>query len=181
MVDEDVLVDDPDVLLGYMRKMNRPIFHNSNIFFRDIQYAIKDYFEDTTGKTIRPEDAQRIAKDVTRSYERLGVLKQVTSNGYLLNYPDLITPKLGGTIGVLNGTAALPPMAGSPLTALQIAQKELAAQAPAPKAAAPKAAAPTPQPATAAKPAAPATTGAAPAPAGGVPAGAKVTPPWLKK
>lgn len=170
MVDEDVLVDDPDVLLGYMRQMHRPIFHNSNIFFRDIQFAIKDYYEDTVGKTIRPEDAQRIAKDVTRSYERQGVLRQVTANGYLLNYPELVTPKQGGTIGVLNGTAALPPMAGNPLTALQIAEKELAAQTPAPKAAAPKAAV--------AK--APASGGTAAA-ATGAPAGAKATPPWLKK
>jgi hypothetical protein len=176
MVDEDILVDDPDVLLGYMRQTKRPVFHNSNLFFRDIQYAIKDYFEDRLGVTIKPEEAQRIAKDVTKSFERQGVLKQVNSNGYLLIYPDLVTPKQGGTIGVLNGTAALPPMAGNASTALQMAEKELATQAPAAKPVAAKATAPAaPKPATAAA----APSGAAPA--GAVPAGAKAPPPWLKK
>jgi hypothetical protein len=175
MVDEDILVEDPDVLLSYMRQTKRAIFHNSNLFFRDIQYAVKDYFEDHLGVTIKPEEAQRIAKDVTKSFERQGVLKQVNSNGYLLIYPDLVTPKQGGTIGVLNGTAVLPPMAGNASTALQMAEKELATQAPAAKPPAAKAAAPAaatvaPKPAT-----------AAPAPSGAVPAGAKAPPPWLKK
>jgi hypothetical protein len=100
MIDADIIVEDPDVFLGYMREAKRPIFHNSNIFFRDIQYGVRDYFEDREGKTISSKEAIRIANDLTRSYERMGVLRKVNSNGYLLIYPDMLTPK-GGTIEVL--------------------------------------------------------------------------------
>ena len=162
MIDADIIVDDPDVFLGYMREAKRPIFHNSNIFFRDIQYGVRDYFEDREGKTISPKEAIRIANDLTRSYERMGVLKKVNSNGYLLIYPDMLTPK-GGTIEVLSGVAtALPPAAVAAPTPAKAAAPAVAS-APKPAAAAPVAAAST----------APAT--------GAMPAGAKAPPPWLKK
>ncbi|MEO6939223.1 MAG: hypothetical protein ABI444_03660 [Candidatus Kapaibacterium sp.] len=165
MIDADIIVEDPDVFLGYMREAKRPIFHNSNIFFRDIQYGVRDYFEDREGKTISSKEAIRIANDLTRSYERMGVLRKVNSNGYLLIYPDMLTPK-GGTIEVLTGaTIALPP----------------AAAAPAPVKAAAPAVASAPKP-IAAPPVAAATASATSAPAtGAMPAGAKAPPPWLKK
>jgi len=174
MIDTDEVVEDPEVLLGYMRAKRKGVFHNSNVFFRDLQYSIRDYFEDTKGKTLPMAEAERVAKDVARSYEALGIFKRVNPQGYLLNYPELLTPK-SGTIGVLNSTAPLPPMAGSMQAALQQAEAKLnsAAAAAAPKAAAPKPAA-APTPATAAATPAGGSTA-------GMPAGAKTTPPWLKK
>ena len=137
-----------------MREIRKPVFHNSNVFLRDVQYSIQDYFEDKQGVTIRSAEAEKIAEEVARAYERKGIFRRVNPQGYMLNFPELITGK-SGTRGGLSGEAEqpMPP------------QKMAAPVATAPKAAAPK-------PTEASKPAA---TGAVPA------AGAKAPPPWLKK
>jgi hypothetical protein len=178
MIDPDVLIEDPEVMLGYMRAKHKGVFHNSNIFIRDLQYSVRDYFEDMEGKTITIPQAEQIAKDIARNYEQLGVFKRVNPQGYVLNYPELLTPE-SGTIGVLSSDAPLPPMRGTPAAALNAAEAAMNAApvkaAPAKPAAPPKAAAapgaPTP-------PVAPAASGSA---QGGLPAGAMTTPPWLKK
>ncbi len=176
MIDADVLIEDPEVMLGYMRSKHKGVFHNSNIFIRDLQYSVRDYFEDTAGKTISIPEAERIAKDIARNFEQLGVFKRVNPQGYVLNYPDLLTPKTG-TNGVMSTDAPLPPMKGTTAAALlaaEAAQNVTPVKAAVPKAAAPaKAATAAPAPGGAAH--------AAAAPNGAAPAGAKTTPPWLKK
>ena len=163
MPNSDVFIDYPYELFSYMREIHKPVFHNSNIFLRDLQYSIQDYFQDKEGKTVRDPEAQRIAEEVARAYERKGIFRKVNPQGFIHNYPELVTSKAGGTRGGLSGE--LPD---------QMPPPKAAAPAPAPKAAAPAAAAKPASAPAAAKPAAPAATGA-------VPAGAKAPPPWLKK
>ena len=161
-MEADVFIDYPYELFSFMRETHKPVFHNSNVFLRDVQYAIQDYYEDRHGVTIRNDAAEVLAREVAKAYEQKGIFRKVNPQGYLLNYPELLTTKEGGTKGgIWGGTAApLPPPAAAPK---------------APAAAAPKPAAPA-----APKPAAPAAA-AAPASAGAAPAGAKAPPPWLKK
>lgn len=164
MVQSDIFIEYPYELLSYMREIRTPVFHNSNVFLRDLQYAIQDYFEDKQGLTIRNERAEQIALEVARAYEREGIFRRVNPHGFVLNYPELSTPKEGGTIEGLKGVspeASMPP------------PKPAAAPAPVAKPAA--AAAPKPAAPAAPKPA------AAPAASGAAPAGAKAPPPWLKK
>jgi hypothetical protein len=167
MVDTDILIEDPEMLLEYMRNSRKAVFHNSNIFFRDLQYSIQDYFEDNEGVTLSMRESERIAKEVARACVEQGIFKKVNPQGYLLLDKEYLTPK-EGTAGMLNVPLdKLPPKAGS---VVQAAAPAASAAAPA-KAAAPKAAAPQ------------ASAAAAPAgDAGGLPAGAKgKTPPWLAK
>ncbi len=154
MPNADVFIEYPYELFSYMREIHKPVFHNSNVFLRDIQYSIQDYFEDKEGKTIRDTDALQMAEEVSRAYERKGIFRKVNPQGFTLNFPELVASKTGNTKGGLMG--------------------ELPDQMPPPKAAAP---------AAAAKPAAPAAPKpvAAPAATGVAPAGAKAPPPWLKK
>ncbi len=161
MAQADIFIEYPYELLSFMREQHRPVFHNSNIFLRDVQFAIQDYFEDRNGKTIRNDQAEKIAAEVARAYVQQGIFQRVNPQGYVLNFPELATPKDGGTIAGLSGVTPdmMPPAK---------------AAAPAP------AAAPAGKPVAAApKPAA--TAAAAPAAAGAMPAGAKAPPPWLKK
>ncbi len=162
MTQADIFIEYPYELLSYMREIHKPVFHNSNIFFRDLQFSIQEYFEDKQGITIGNEKAETIAKDVARSYEQTGIFKRVNPQGYILNYPELSTPKEGGTIAAFQGVTpdAMPPA------------RVVASPAPAPAAAKPAAA-------TAPKAAAPSSS--TPAVAGATPAGAKAPPPWLKK
>lgn len=162
MTQADIFIEYPYELLSYMREIHKPVFHNSNIFFRDLQFSIQEYFEDKQGITIGNEKAETIAKDVARSYELTGIFKRVNPQGYILNYPELSTPKEGGTIAAFQGVTpdAMPPAR--------------VAATPAPVTAKPAAA-----PKAAAAPASATTT--APAATGATPAGAKAPPPWLKK
>ena len=171
MASSDVFIDYPYELFSYMREIHKPVFHNSNVFLRDLQYSIQDYFEDKEGKTIRDAEAQRIAQEVARAYERKGIFRKVNPQGFTLNFPDLVTTKDGNTKGGLSGElpSDLPP-----------AKKEM----PAPKAAAATAPKPAPKPSAAAGEVKPQTTdlpASGTATAGTMPKGAKNPPPWLKK
>ena len=163
MAQSDIFIEYPYELLSFMREQRKPVFHNSNIFLRDVQFAIQDYFEDKNGKTIRTDQAEKLAMEVARAYEQQGIFQRVNPQGYVLNFPELVTPKDGGTIAGLSGVTpdSMPP----------------------PKAAAPAPAAPAAKPAApaAAKPAPSAAAASAPAASGAMPAGAKAPPPWLKK
>jgi len=165
MPNSDIFIDYPYELFSYMREIHKPVFHNSNVFLRDVQYSIQDYFEDRQGVTIRDTVAQKMAEEVARAYERKGIFRKVNPQGFTLNFPELVASKTGNTKGGLSGE--LPD---------QMPPPKAAAPAPAPKAAAqttvPKPAAAVP---SAPKPA------AAPAATGAAPAGAKAPPPWLKK
>jgi hypothetical protein len=165
MPNSDIFIDYPYELFSYMREIHKPVFHNSNVFLRDVQYSIQDYFEDKQGKTIRDTDALRMAEEVSRAFERKGIFRKVNPQGFMLNFPELVTSKQGNTKGGLSGE--LPD---------QMPPPKAAAPAPAPKAAAPAATAKSAAPSTAApKPA------ATPTASGAAPAGAKAPPPWLKK
>ena len=39
------LKEEPEILLNFMREMRKAAFYNSNIFFRDVQFILRDYFE----------------------------------------------------------------------------------------------------------------------------------------
>ncbi|MEP7234225.1 MAG: hypothetical protein ABI778_02905 [Ignavibacteriota bacterium] len=160
MPSSDIFIDYPYELFSYMRETHKPVFHNSNVFLRDVQYSIQDYFEDRQGQTIKDAEAVRMAQEVARAFESKGIFKKVNPQGFTLNFPELVASKTGNTRGGLNG--------------------ELPDQMPPPKAAAP---APAPKPAVPPKaaPSAAPTTAPVTAPAGAMPAGAKAPPPWLKK
>jgi hypothetical protein len=165
-MDADVFIDYPYELFSFMRETHKPVFHNSNVFLRDVQYAIQDYYEDRHGVTIRNDVAEGLAKEVAKAYELKGIFRRVNPQGYLLNYPELLTTKEGGTKGgIWGGTVApLPPAAAAAVKAA----------VPTPTA---SVAAKVPPPPPAAKPAVSSEGGAA----GTAPAGAKAPPPWLKK
>lgn len=89
------LFGDPAVLLGFMRRTRKPVFHNSNIFYRDIQYAIKDYFDAVERRPISLPKAAQMASEVIELYTDVGILRKVANQAYLLESPEWITPKAG--------------------------------------------------------------------------------------
>src|ERR1051325_6139414 len=85
----------PEVLLGFMRRTRKPVFHKSNIFFRDIQYAIKDYFDAVERESVSLPQAERLAREVVERYTLSGLLRKVNNQAYLLDMPGFKTPKDG--------------------------------------------------------------------------------------
>jgi len=95
----------PEVLLGFMRQTRKPVFHKSNVFFRDIQHAVHDYFESVKGEQVSLPEAERMAKEIVQLYTQQGVLRQVNNQAYRLEGPAWMTPKDGTyTMLTLNGT-----------------------------------------------------------------------------
>jgi hypothetical protein len=61
------------------------VFNNSNIFFRDIQYAIKSYFE-KKNKRINYSDAEKIAKEFISQMENDKQLIKMSNNAWKVNF-----------------------------------------------------------------------------------------------
>ena len=97
----------PEVLLGFMRRTRKPVFHKSNVFFRDVQFAIRDYFDTVEREPVTLVEAERIAVEVIGMYERRGLLRKVNNQAWVLDSPEWITPK--------DGTYAMLTVHGAPL------------------------------------------------------------------
>ncbi|MDP4200922.1 MAG: hypothetical protein Q8922_11645 [Bacteroidota bacterium] len=93
-----------------MRRTRKPVFHKSNIFIRDIQHAIQDYFETNgPGPVSRPE-AERMATEVVSLYIGSGILRQVDNQAFTLNLQEFGTPD--------SGTYAMLTIEGGPMPRL---------------------------------------------------------------
>ena len=98
--DAEKLFRNPETLLGFMRRTRKPVFHNSNIFFRDVQYAIRDYFDSVEANPISIPQAEKLANDVIDLYVQVGLLRKVGNQAYVLDAPEFSTPQ-GGTYSML--------------------------------------------------------------------------------
>ncbi len=113
----------PEVLLGFMRRTRKPVFHKSNIFFRDIQYAIRDYFDTVEREPVTIPQAERMARDVVELYTQSGILREVNNQAYVLDSPEWMTPK--------SGTYSMLTLEGGPMPGEEaVAQTELDSGAP---------------------------------------------------
>jgi hypothetical protein len=100
-VDIEPLKEEPEILLNFMREMRKAAFYNSNIFFRDVQFILRDYFEAEEEKTITTPEAEKLAYELLQAWEKSGVVRQVNKQAYLLLHKEYLTPK-EGTMGLLN-------------------------------------------------------------------------------
>lgn len=97
----------PEVLLGFMRRTRKPVFHKSNVFFRDIQHAVRDYFDTVEREPVSLPEAERMARQIVEEYTELGIFRKVGNQAYLLESPEWATPK--------DGTYAMLTIHGAPL------------------------------------------------------------------
>jgi hypothetical protein len=100
-IDIEPLKEEPEILLNFMREMRKAAFYNSNIFFRDVQFILRDYFEAEEEATITTDQAERYAFEILEAWSQRGVVRQVNKQAYLLLHKEYLTPK-EGTIGLLN-------------------------------------------------------------------------------
>ncbi|HZW38041.1 MAG: hypothetical protein ACM3O3_06120 [Syntrophothermus sp.] len=86
--------EDPGTFLNFM-KTKFPIFHNSNVFFRDIQYGVKSYLEKKDIKA-----SYRIVDDLSEQIikflEEQNILLKIKEGiNWKLNYPEFVTTTPG--------------------------------------------------------------------------------------
>ncbi len=72
------------MFFNFMRE-KYPIFYNSNVFFRDIQYAIISYYRKKDTK-IKPADSELIAENFVNELEKSGELIRISINSWKVNF-----------------------------------------------------------------------------------------------
>ncbi len=80
----DKLVAERVAVLNFFKTIF-PVFHNSNVFFRDFQYAIQRYLE---LKSVKVSYAQSevIANELANQFEQEGIFTRVNPIGWRVNY-----------------------------------------------------------------------------------------------
>jgi len=78
------LVSNQEIVFEFLRE-KYPIFFNSNIFLRDIQYGIKTYFERKDIMITYPA-AEELALKFTSSMESEKILKRLGSATWLVEF-----------------------------------------------------------------------------------------------
>jgi hypothetical protein len=72
-------------------KSRFPLYHRSNVFFRDIQYGIQLFLE-RQGIRARYPESETIAHEFISELEREGILVGIDTQSWALNYPEFRTP-----------------------------------------------------------------------------------------
>ena len=78
------LMTEKEIFLKYMKEKYK-MFYNSNIFLRDIQYAIKSFFEKKDIK-ITYAEAESLMKELTKYMEASGEIIKLSNNTWKVNF-----------------------------------------------------------------------------------------------
>lgn len=89
----EMLKKNDSVLLEFL-KAKFPLFHNSNFFFRDLQYGIRSFFEKKEIK-ISYQDAEKLANEIAKHFEEKGIFIKVNHQGWKIHFPDFATAEPG--------------------------------------------------------------------------------------
>ncbi len=87
---EDELKDHFKVL-NYLRR-HYPIFHQSNVFLRDIQYGIQAFLKDE-GMIVAYGTAENLAWKFIGQLMSLGIFLPIDQQSWVVNYPGFRKPQ----------------------------------------------------------------------------------------
>jgi hypothetical protein len=112
-----VLKNDKEVLS--FLKSRYPIYHLSNIFFRDVQYGIRTMFE-RRGEKIGYNGAEEIARAFVEKLEKEKIFNKIDGQSWAVNYPEFKTvarkvaapakPVPGSVAGAAKPASTRPPL-----------------------------------------------------------------------
>ncbi len=85
--------NDSESFLKFL-KAKFPLFHNSNLFYRDFHYGLMKYLEMKEIK-IKYTDAETAANDLSSHFENQGILIKTGFQSWRVNYPEFVTTTPG--------------------------------------------------------------------------------------
>jgi hypothetical protein len=91
MYETTMILDHQFDFLKFLRD-RFPVFHMSNIFFRDLHYGVLAYLAHH-GKRISYRTGEKIAMEVANSFENSGIFKRINHRTWVLNYPEFSLPR----------------------------------------------------------------------------------------
>ena len=85
----ELLKREEDSFLGFL-KAKYPMFHNSNFFYRDLQYGTRSFME-KKGIDITYAEAAELADAISDEFEHKVLFVRVITIGWKINYPKFTT------------------------------------------------------------------------------------------
>ncbi len=92
MKEINVILNNQAAFLRFL-KSKFPVFHNSNLFFRDIQYGIMWFLQEHNLNGSYPV-AEKVAKEVVITFEQNGTFTKIDHQTWMLNYPEFALPRI---------------------------------------------------------------------------------------
>jgi hypothetical protein len=80
----------PEQFFAYLKENNYPVYHRSPIFFRDFQYGLWRFLQESQTK-VPYSDLERIARDVIEDFEARGLVRKISRQNYELRMPEFTT------------------------------------------------------------------------------------------
>lgn len=77
-------------LFEFMKQEGYPIFHQSNLFLKDVEYGIRDFYRTRTKKDIGTRESKRLAAELLKYLEANGHLRLLSEHTWLLNMPEFL-------------------------------------------------------------------------------------------
>ncbi|MBW7887358.1 MAG: hypothetical protein H3C35_03230 [Bacteroidetes bacterium] len=77
--------------INYLKK-NYPLFHMSNVFFRDLHYGVMGFLKMKKAK-IGYTEAEQVTREVAVEFEKKNILRKMDYQTWLLNYPEFTANK----------------------------------------------------------------------------------------
>ena len=89
----NTLKNNDEILLKFL-KAKFPVFHNSNIFFRDFQYGIRSFLE-KKDIIVTYKESENLAIDIAEYFTGKGIFQRVNNQGWKVNYPEFAAVEAG--------------------------------------------------------------------------------------
>ena len=83
------LLIEKSAFLNYFKSIF-PVFHKSNVFFRDLQYAIQRYLE-LKGMNITYANSEKLALGFSAALENEKIFKKINGTTWTLNHEPFLT------------------------------------------------------------------------------------------
>lgn len=90
---QNILINEKDQILNFLRA-RFPMFHNSNFFYRDLQYGIRSYFEKKEIKLSYPQ-AEELATSFAKMLEQDNHFVRINEQSWKVNFPQFATVQPG--------------------------------------------------------------------------------------
>lgn len=90
MKQQDYILANETEVLNFL-KSRYPLYHLSNVFFRDVQYGIQTML-DPKGMSVGYADAEKIARAFVDQLEKKKVLSPIDRQSWVLHHPEFKKP-----------------------------------------------------------------------------------------
>lgn len=89
----ELIKREDESFLGFL-KAKYPMFHNSNFFYRDLQYGVLNFMA-KKGIEVTYTEAGRLADAISEEFENKGIFVRMNKIGWKINYPEFTTTEPG--------------------------------------------------------------------------------------